>query len=82
MAENSIPDIDKKEKFYNEVRKRTANAWRKQYVTTRDEEEEAKKVLERLRTKPDPIYSVNVSYISDYLLHEVTAKTGELVELL
>lgn len=55
MAEN-----DKREEFYNKVRKRTVNAWRKQYVTTPKEEQEAEKLLERLKTKPDSVYSVAV----------------------
>lgn len=53
---------DKREEFYAKVRKRTADQWRKTYVTTNPRnEEEAKKLLERLKRKPESVYSINVS---------------------
>lgn len=65
---------NRNEDFYNEVRKRTAESWRKQYVSTPEEEEEAKKILEKLRTKPESIYTISVSvvvYVTKdmYVLH-------------
>lgn len=61
---------DAKEEFYKKVRQRTAESWRKKYVTTAKEEEEAKKVLKRLRTKPESAYSIGVriSFLFNCLL--------------
>ena len=53
-----------REKFYAHVRKRTAEQWRKTYVTTNSsikEDEEAKKLLDQLKSKPQSPYSINVS---------------------
>lgn len=55
------PSEVKQEQFYNKVRKRTANQWRKAYVTDPDKEEkEAEKLLSKLRSKPESAYSINV----------------------
>lgn len=52
-----------REKFYSLVRKRTAERWRDTYVTKNQspkEEEKARKLLEKLKSKPESKYSINV----------------------
>jgi len=48
------------EAFRQRVRQKTVENFRKAYVTGADEDE-AMKLLERLRTKPESVYSINVS---------------------
>jgi len=59
----SLPKHADREAFYQNVRERTVKSWRKAYMPSQtDEQEKAEKLVEKLRTKPESVYSINVSF--------------------